>query len=115
MWKGAPDLMSSEYLEKRRVNMTNPYREGTKLHRIFAFMQDGCWHPLHLITQGAYGLTTSAYLSVSDERRVASALRTIRSHKDLDVRYNGERYRMILQPIVPPRCQYGTPLWPRGG
>ena len=102
MWKGAPSLMSSEH----RVNLNNPYREGTKLHHIFAFMQDGCWHYLRDITNNAWSpsdVNSSMGVpggNVYNRSRVASALRTIRSHSALFVDYDGERYCMGLQPQV---------------
>lgn len=88
--------------------MKNPYRRDTKLHRIYAFMQDGCWHTLKGITEQVLkakcGLSGMGYQRGS-RSRVASALRTIRSHPDLSIEYDGERYCMELQPLVRSRSR----------
>ncbi len=94
---GASSIMN-KYGRKHNVKMISPYRKDTKLDRIFRFMQDGCWHTLDSITMRAYyhnQITPMKRWRVQ-ESRTASALRTIRSHPDLQVRYNGEQYRMEL-------------------
>ena len=80
--------------ERDLQHMESPYREGTKLDRIFLFMQDEYWHSLHSVMTAAYRLPTDYVAFRWRLSRVASALRTIRSHPDLNVRYDGERYCM---------------------
>ncbi len=83
----------SEHTGKHHISINNPYRENTKLHRVFNFMNDGCWHPLAAISVAAYRGTVTTW-ATPIERRTSSALRTIRSHPNLSVRYDGERYCM---------------------
>lgn len=85
-------------LERDLKHMESPYREDTKLDRIFLFMQNGNWHTLGEVTENAWCTidTTSEFVkSVGEDpynrSRVASALRTIRSHPKLNVRYDCER------------------------
>lgn len=101
--------------ERQRVrlaNLVSPYRRGTKLNRIFLFMQDGNWHTLREITPKAYPPRNLGYTpeQVADSlyyrERVASALRTIRSHPNLNVRYDGQRY--LLEFATQARTAAGT-------
>ena len=99
----------SEYEGKTRRErdlnyMESPYREGTKLDRIFLFMRDGRWHTLTEITPEGYPPSNLGYYphevgaNSYNRRRVASALRTIRSHPNLTVEYhcsNGYRLARI--------------------
>ncbi len=90
--------------ERALRHMTSPYQEGTRLDRVFLFMQNGSWHHLYAITDFAYsapsetgmrGLNGSCITSF--RKRTASTIRTIRSHPDLRIEFNGELYRMTLQ------------------
>lgn len=65
------------------VTISNPFRVGTKLHRIFEYMKDSNYHSLVDITSVAYNYEgTPAPLAC---RQVGSALRTIRATPGLDV------------------------------
>ncbi len=79
------------------ITMKNPYRRGSKLHAIFAFLADGVPRTLVGITNVIY---SSSLSSLGDElpihrRRVASALRTIRTLPDATVIFNESCYRLV--------------------
>lgn len=80
----------TEWQRGQLRHMESPYREGTKLDRIFLFMQNGCWHTRNEITTAAYRGTIVTWVTPR-KSRTASALRTIRSHPKLNVRYDCDR------------------------
>lgn len=80
----------------RLAEMKNPYREGSKLHDIFNLIADGKSHTIEEIAAAVY---PSEDVCTYHRRRVASALRTIRSHPGLNVSFDGTWYRMNNHPV----------------
>lgn len=74
--------------------VTNPYRTGSKMHRIFNLMSDGEPRTLEDITKWTYNLDL-IMSSALYRRRVASALRTIRKRDDVSVEFNGIEYQLV--------------------
>lgn len=77
-------------------HMESPYKEGTKLDRVFRFMQDGKWHTLGSITLARYDLPEGYGMFWWRRQRTASAIRAIRSRPDLNVQYTGDLYLLEL-------------------
>lgn len=77
----------------RRISTENPFQLDSKLHAVFNFMKDGEQHALSDITKAAY----PGWVVSGDERRTASALRTIRATPGLDVGYGkfSKTYQMF--------------------
>ena len=63
-------------MDSKKITVKNPYRVGSKLHKIYEIMSDGKWHDLEGITEEVYGYLN--HRVVLYRRRTASALRTIR-------------------------------------
>ena len=94
--------------------MTNPFRTGSKLGEIFEFMSDGLDHHLRDITEAAYrsvGVGDSPLF----QRRVASALRTIRCLPGIDVEFesNVSGYQGKYK-LVPARTEAAPGSRPAG-
>lgn len=77
------------------VSEENPFRYGSGLSKIFAFMKDGERHSLASIASVKYGCR-DYHLLGGDCRRTASSLRTIRATLGLWVTfdYATSTYRM---------------------
>ncbi len=77
------------------ITVKNPYRKKSKLHDIFYFMADGEEHFLREITSEVYDLVIPAegYYTLL-QRRVASALRTIRRRSDVTIHFTDGIYLM---------------------
>ncbi len=80
-----------------KVTMQNPYRIGSHLCHIFDVMKDGTPQYLkHIELRLGYRLPTKSWKAWGEvpievrKRRVASALRTIRRHLRLHIRYSTE-------------------------
>ena len=80
-------------MDRKRITVENPYRAGSKLHKIYEFMADGKRHSLEEITYECYGLRANSVTFL--KRRTASALRTIRNQPKLFVYFNGSGYRLV--------------------
>ena len=82
------------------MEMTNPYKSGSKLAKVFDALRPGFSLSLRGITDIVYSTgkreTISTTVFKLQKRRTASALRTIRTLPDVSLTYNRTRKTYLI-------------------